>query len=30
VSGVIAVLGFAWLLRKRILVEERALGLRER
>ena len=30
VSGAIAVLGFAWLLRKRILVEERALGLRER
>ncbi len=28
IAGVIAVLGFAWLLRKRIAVEERALGLR--
>ncbi len=28
VSGVAGTLGFAWLLRKRILVEERALGLR--
>lgn len=27
-AGVVAVLGFAWLLRKRIEVEERALGLR--
>jgi methyltransferase len=28
IAGVVGVLGFAWLLRKRILVEERALGLR--
>ena len=28
IAGVIAVLGFGWLLRKRIAVEERALGLR--
>jgi methyltransferase len=28
IAGVIAVLGFGWLLRKRIIVEERALGLR--
>ena len=28
IAGVIAVLGFGWLLRKRIVVEERALGLR--
>lgn len=29
IAGVIAVLGFGWLLRKRIQVEERALGLRD-
>jgi methyltransferase len=28
IAGIVACLGFAWLLRKRILVEERALGLR--
>jgi methyltransferase len=28
IGGTIAVIGFGWLLRKRILVEERALGLR--
>jgi len=28
IAGVIAFIGFAWLLRKRIAVEERALGLR--
>jgi methyltransferase len=28
IAGVIAALGFGWLLRKRIAVEERALGLR--
>jgi methyltransferase len=28
IAGAIAVLGFGWLLRKRIQVEERALGLR--
>jgi methyltransferase len=28
IAGVIAVLGFGWLIRKRIVVEERALGLR--
>ena len=28
IAGVIALLGFGWLLRKRIAVEERALGLR--
>lgn len=29
IAGAIAVLGFGWLLRKRIQVEERALGLRD-
>jgi methyltransferase len=28
IAGVIAVIGFGWLLRKRVVVEERALGLR--